>query len=286
MPLTHSRSIRLTVSLVLLVLAAVGYLLFVKQTVVEPSRAGALIVDRTGLSQLPGRPSHSEVVPADGSSLKAVKDAARDDRTAGYVKVWSGKSSTGEEASILVAALPTIGQAKKAQSEADGQYLHMSAAELTSDHLSVSGRFGVPGVPGAAGVAYSIAKSSTTKAGTLDAVVLRQGRIVAVGYIESTSKGLVPADVQRLARAEDSRLAAVGPAFTQVGTTWPLVTSLVYWAVALVVALAVPLVPEGLARRRHRRERRRAERARYEYRARGRKDVRRHRAPEWARPRR
>jgi hypothetical protein len=71
-------------------------------------------------------------------------------------------------------------------------------------------------------------------------------------------------------------------------TTTPVVASVVFGVIAVLIAAGAFFVPEwaphALRRRRARHEAKKLENARSQYRARGRRAVRRHRAPAWRQP--
>jgi hypothetical protein len=265
------------------VVGAVGYVVFVKSTRVDRAGLSALVVDRTAVTALRSKPVESEVVAPQKSAFAAVKKAAATDPdgTGGYGKEWSGSTASGDAATELVEILPSSAQARSVRAEAEAAY--SDASSLKAAHTTVTAHFTVPALPGGAfGVSFATAKSSTTSATTGTAIVFQQGRVVAVEYLQSSTGGLSRTDATTMARAEDALLARNEPSFSLTQTTRPLALSVVYVLVTLLVAALILLIPGLVRRRRARRLARREEQARYEYRARGGKAMRRRRQPAWA----
>jgi hypothetical protein len=267
---------------VVVAVAAVGYVVFVKSTRFDRTSLSALVIDRTGLAALKAKPVDSEFVSPKTSAFAAVKKAAASDpdETGGYGKEWSGSTASGDAATQLVEILPTSAQAAVARAEAEAEY--SDATSLKAAHTTVTAHLTVPGVPGAFGVGIATAKSSTTSATTGTAVVFQEGRVVAVEYLQSSTGGLTHADATAVARAEHSLLERSEPGFSLTTTSRPLGLSMLYGLVTLLAAGSILLVPRLVRRRRDRRQARREEQARYEYRARGGKAMRRRRPPAWA----
>jgi len=263
------------------VVGAVGYVVFVKSTRVDRAGLSALVVDRTAVTALTSKPVESEVVAPQKSAFAAVKRAAATDPdgTGGYGKEWSGSTASGDAATELVEILPSSAQARSVRAEAEAAY--SDASSLKAAHTTVTAHFTVPALPGAFGVSFATAKSSTTSATTGTAIVFQQGRVVAVEYLQSSTGGLSRTDATTMARAEDALLARNEPSFSLTQTTRPLALSVVYVLGTLLVAGLILLIPGLVRRRRARRQARREEQARYEYRARGGKAMRRRRQPAW-----
>ncbi|MGA2302986.1 MAG: hypothetical protein ABSH29_02180 [Acidimicrobiales bacterium] len=264
------------------VVAAVGYVVFVKSTRIDRASLSALVIDRTAVTALKSKPVESEFVSPQKSAFAAVKKAAASDPggTGGYGKEWSGSTASGDAATQLVEILPSSAQARSVRAEAEAEY--SDASSLKAAHTAVTAHFSVPTVAGAFGVSLATAKSSTTSATTGTAIVFQQGRVVAVEYLQSSTGGLSRTDATTMARAEDALLERNEPSFSLTRTTRPLALSVVYVLVTLLVAGLTLLVPGLVRRRRARRHARREEQARYEYRARGGKAMRRRRQPAWA----
>jgi len=266
------------------VVAAVGYVVFVQSTRIDRASLSALVIDQTGVTALKAKPVQSEFVAPQKSAFAAVKRAAASDPdgTGGYGREWSGSTASGDAATQLVEILPTSAQARLVRDEAEAEYSDASA--LKAAHTTVTARFTVPAAANAFGVSVATAKSSTTSATTGTAIVFQQGRVVAVEYLQSSTGGLSRTDATTIARAEHALLERNEPAFSLTRTTRPLALSVVYGLVTLLVAGLILFLPGLVRRRRARRQARREEQARYELRARGGKAMRRRRPPAWAQP--
>jgi len=278
----HAAHAPRVVASVVVVVAALGYVVLVKSTRIDHSSLSALVIPQTGLTALKPKPVDAEFVAPTKSAFAAVKEAASSDpgETGGYGKEWSGSTSSGDAATQLVEFLPTSAQARLVRAEAEAEYSDKSS--LQAAHITVTARFSVPTVPGAFGVRVATAKSSTTSATTGTAIVFQQGRVVAVEYLQSSTGGLSRADATTVAEAEHALLERSEPGFSMTRTTRPLALSLLCGLATLVVAGLILFLPGLLRRRRARRQARQREQARYEYRARGGKAMRRRRPPAWA----
>jgi hypothetical protein len=172
---------------VVVLVAGVGYVVFVKNTRIDRSGLSTLVIGRTGVSALSTKPVDSEFVSPAKSSFSEVKKAADSDpgATGGYGKEWSGSTASRDAATELVELLPTSAQAAWVRAEAEAEY--SDTATLNAAHITVKGHFAVPGVAGAFAVSVATAKSSTASASTGTAIVFQQGRVVAVEYLQSSS---------------------------------------------------------------------------------------------------
>jgi hypothetical protein len=270
------------VASVAVVIAGVGYVVFIKSTLLDRSSLSALVIERTGVSALKSKPVDSEFVSPEKSAFAAVKKAGASDpdATGGYGKEWRGSAASGDAATQLVEILPNSAQATLTRAEAEADYSDTTA--LKTAHTTVIAHFAVPGVADAFGVSVATAKSKTTSATTGTAIVFQQGRVVAVEYLQSSSGGLGRADATAIARDEHTLLERSASGFSLTRTVRPLALSVVYVLVTLLMAALILTVPGLMRRRRARRVARQKEQARYEYRARGGKAMRRRRPPAWA----
>jgi hypothetical protein len=275
-------SLPIVAASVVVVVAAVGYIVFVQSTHLDRKSLSTLVIDQTDVTALKSTPVEAELVSPEKSAFVAVKkaSAADPDETGGYGKEWAGSTASGDAATVLVEILPTSAQAQQVRAEAEAEYA--DARSLKAAHTTATARFTVPTVPGAFGVSVATAKSSTTSASSGSAIVFQQGRVVAVEYLQSSSGGLSRTDATTIARAEHVLLEQREPAFSMTQTTRPLLLSVIYGLVTVLVAGLMLIVPGLVRRRRARRQARREEQARYEYRARGGKAMRRRRPPAWA----
>jgi len=106
--------------------------------------------------------------------------------------------------------------------------------------------------------------------------------ITLPGLIRSTSQAT------KVAQDEHALLLRDEPDFSMFRTTTPVLASAIFWVIAVLLAAAAFFLPEwapeALSRRRASHAAKDLERARSQYRARGRRAVRRHRAPAWRQP--
>jgi hypothetical protein len=271
---------------VILALGASGCAVFAGRTRVVTSRLSSLVIAHPGVSGLVAKPKQSSVVPTHSMPYKAVKQAgaADPDRTGAIGRVWEGPASTHNAATLLISLLPDRASAAEALAQVKSKSLGASAYK--AQQFVLSGHFEVPGVPGSAGSAYQVAASATSVAGSGYAVVFEVGRVVVSELVEGGTGGLGQSDARSIARSEWSLLERVEPGFSLSETTWSLAELGAIGGGAVALAALVYVTPVAVRRQRLRAALRAEERSRYQYRARGRKTVRRHRAPAWARPRR
>ncbi|HUZ09171.1 MAG TPA: hypothetical protein VMU76_03290 [Acidimicrobiales bacterium] len=278
--------LRAAVAVLVVVLAALGYALFVKQTRYDTARLSELVIEHPGVKGLKPKAAQAQVVPTASSTYPTVKQLGLSDAngTGSFAATWQGPSSTHDGATVLADLLPTDAAAGKVRTEA--AKADLGAGSFSSAKFTLRSHFGVAGVPGAAGSAYSVPESSTSTGGDAYTIVSRFDRVVVSELVESAANGLTQADAVSIARSEYSLLQQVEPGFTMQVTTRPFRPSIIYGAVTLALVALVLVLPGIVRRRRAARHLRQAERARYQYRARGRRAVRRHRTPDWSRPRR
>lgn len=241
-------------AVLLLVLGAVGYVLFIPTHTVHRSRLATLVAH-----QPPGgfkaKPTTVQEVPSAKSQFSDVAAAGKQspNSTGAYQVSWqgNGKSSSSDQASVLVSMLPSTKQADAVLAQAEKLYL--SSKGLKSDGYAKPQSFSVPSVPGA----HAATLTSTSKSSAHLAVsVMQAGRYVVVSLAqESGSPGPEPATVE-LTQAEANHLRALGQGFSLKPTRYPPVASLVYGALTVLLAALVVLVPLTFAsvRRRRRQE--------------------------------
>ena len=87
---------RVIVPIVLVVLAGVGYALFVTTSTVDYSRMSTLVVQDSGLPPLKTTPARAAVTPVASSAFATVKKAAATapSETAAYGIEWTGLKSS------------------------------------------------------------------------------------------------------------------------------------------------------------------------------------------------
>lgn len=278
--------LRVVVAVVVLALAALGYDLFVKQSHYDTNTLAELVIPHPGVAGLKPVAMQAQVVPTASSTYPTVKKLGLYDanHTGSYGATWQGTKTAHNGLTLLADLLPTHADARKVRAEA--AKLDLAPDAFSSNHFTFLSHFSVPGVPGAVGSAYSVPASSTSTGGSASTVVFRFNRVVVSELVETGTKSLTKPDVVSVARSEYSLLQQVEPGFSMQVTTRPTGSSIVYGIVSLVLVALVLVVPSIVRRRRAVRHHRRADRARYQYRARGRRVVRRQRTPEWSRPRR
>jgi hypothetical protein len=273
---------RLLGPLLVLVVAAVVFVLVFPSRSPQDGRMSALVVSDTGITALQASPSHAGPADPTSSAFAEVKKAAlaQPDATGGFGSEWEGTKGSENVGSLIIYLLPTEHEAAIAQSQALSQYI--TGADLAQQHFTLTGRFSVPGVTGATGAAYTVAKTSTTPASGAYVTIYRVGRIPVIEFLQSATGAEGETDAVHLAQLEARRLTSAEPGFTLEGTTWSLWPSVVYWVLVLLLAVAVYFVPSTWARYRHRRAETEDRRRSAEFRGRGAKTVRRQRAPSWA----
>ena len=133
-----------------------------------------------------------------------------------------------------------------------------------------------------------MASSSTNKADGYAYTAVFQVNRAVVGEVLAFPTLRPLSDTTKIADAEHALLVRTEPSFSMLRTTAPVLASVIWWVVAVLVAAAAFFVPEWapdvLERRRATHAAKELERARSQYRARGRRAVRRHRAPAWRQP--
>jgi hypothetical protein len=266
------------------VASVVGYLLLVQNSQIDRKHLSALVVQHTGVQTLKPTPVASELVAPAKSQFTEMKKAWSLDpgQTGGYGKEWSGSTASGDAATQLVELLPSSTQARLVRSEAIAEYSGTKA--LKAVHTSLTSRFTLPAVPGSFGARFVTTKSSTAAAPSGTAIVYQVGRVVAVEDIQSSSGGVTRADATQLANAEHTLLEHSEADFSMVETSRPWRLSVIYVSASLAIIGLILIVPRGVARRRIRQQDRRNAQARYGYRARGAKTMRRRRPPAWVQP--
>jgi len=289
-PVTRGRVLRVVV---VLLLAAAGYFVFVRQSTVDRHLLARLVLTRTALSGVPAKAGLSESVLPSQSTFAVTRRAAKrhPSSTAMYAREWYVSSSGPPEAGIVLQLLPDDATASRLVAEEIAQLKR--APSFTEETPTQPETFSVAGVAGARGVSYTLDDATTSAhapVGTSYTVDYRVGRVAVSELMVSTSTTRDDAAIDKDARAGARLLAANEPGFSLMRTSWPLLASLIYAGATVVVGAGAFFGPELLAersrRRRQHRHERELRRAREQYLARGRRTVRRQRAPAWSQPRR
>jgi hypothetical protein len=243
-------------TVIVLVIAAVGYQLVIPQKNVDRTRLAKLVVTEPGVKKFDVKPTGAAEQKAASSGLKTMEAAVKKspNSTGIYSIEWTAKGSKNVTG-IIAFLLPTEADAKATLTQVRTQQL--AAKSYTSDSLTRSSTFTVAGVPGSSGSFYEMTKKTATSL-NLAATVFRTGDVVAVA--EGITATDTQADTETVTRTEYAHLQSVAPGFTLTPTTRPAVASLVWIAGSVVVALLAGFGPVVVGRiRRTRRQRRQAE---------------------------
>ncbi|MGA2037082.1 MAG: hypothetical protein ABSH04_05800 [Acidimicrobiales bacterium] len=276
---------------VVIVLAVAGYLLFMRPSHVERRLVGNLVIHRISLPGLPSRPGLADSISPSTSPFTVVKQAAKTNptRTGLYEVEWANTKNTASvtEAGILLQLLPDSKRADTALTASVAQFI--TKPTLSGQTLSAGTPFSIPSVPQAHAESHTMTATSTGKAdGYAYIVAFRVDRAVVAEVVTSPDMTRSTSGASSMAQAENALLRRAEPSFSMVRTTTPVVASVIFAVVTVLVCAGAFFLPEwapdALHRRRAQREIKERERARSQYRARGRRAVRRHRAPAWRHP--
>lgn len=276
---------------VVVVLAGVGYALFMPQTHIDRKLLGNLVIRHTAVGSLPGKAKLAEAIAGSRSSFDVTKKAARvhPDATGLFAREWYVVSGAPPEVGIVLQKLPTSTEARSVLRAVQVQL--GTAPTLSGETASAPQPFSVPGVASAKGVSFLLSDANTrAEIGTAYTGAFQQGAAVVSELIVETSSTRDPSAAIADMQAGSALLARAEPGFSMVRTTYAFVATLVYAVVTVVAAAGAVFLPEFMARRLRRRRERHEERelrkAREQYLARGRRTVRRGRAPAWSQSRR
>lgn len=275
--------------LVVVVAAAAVYVFALPSTHVNRHLLANLAIRNPHVAVLGTKPVSAAPVSTTTSSISVLKkDARRDpDETGIYETEWTGSGSSAQnDAGLLIEVLPNVADAVTTLRASVQQFEKPPAAQAGETVTFVS-HFHVPSTA-ATGNIYAIAASSSSGAHTGFAytAAFRVDRAVVVELLELARASASPVAAQRIAGAEAALLATDAASFSMVQTTRPLLGTVLVGVGALVAAAAAYFLPEWVVARRAAREARARDRARSEYRSRGRRAVKRHQAPAWRQQRR
>lgn len=245
---------------VYLVVATLVFVPVVRLQKVVPGRMATLVVRKPppGFST---KPAAANTIKPSSSSFAEVKAAAKKskDSTGAYSVEWA-KTGSNDAVSMVISYLPSPADAAKVQQEARTTYT--SSGSLKSDAYTYTGPVAVPGIPGASAAAF---KPSTSGNPPLVVVAFQQGRAQATVFVGLSAP---PAAVENaavsFAGSEYQHLRSSLAGFSLVRTTWPALSTIVYWVVAAVLAAAGLSFP-AMRRRAERRRIAAAERARTQH---------------------
>ena len=267
------RWIRGLPAVVILILAGIGYWLLIPITHVERARLSQLALARPTVG-FKAKPTNAMQVDASSSPFATVKKGGKrsPSSTGAYAVEWAGSGSSSDIATILVSLLPSEADGIAVDREAQQSYL--AAQSLQSASYSLEGSFAIHTFPGAK--AATFVSTSSTDRKRLAVVVFRVSRVVVVEIVQKAgpSASAVAASTS-LGHAEYRHLVQLRSGFSLVQTSYPFVASLVYWIVAVSLAVAVFCAPVTIGWISRRRRLRREMAARTQFRARGRKVIKR-----------
>jgi hypothetical protein len=255
--------------MIVLIVAAVGYVVLIPIHHVERARLSRLVVTRP-VSGFKVKPTSSSQLAAASSPFAEVKTAAKKspNSTGSYSIQWAATSSSSAGASLLASLLPSGSDANAVQAEAAKSYL--AAASFKSESFTSEARLSVPSVAGAEAATFAPTSSKVHEG--LGVVEFRVDHIVVVVIVaQQSTPAAAGASAVSLANAEYEHLRQLGSGFSLTVTTWPLVASLIYGGVTLAIVAGLLLAPATVGRGRRRRVLAREEAARRELRGRGRK---------------
>jgi hypothetical protein len=289
----HQWRWRLIRGIVVLAAAGAGYVFLIPQTSADRALLSRLVIAHTALPGLHGRHGVSQAVSPSRSSFAATRGAAKKDpnETGIYTREWYVTSSAPPEAGLVAQVLPAVATARTVARDVDGQLhtLPTLPGETASSPKSVT----IPGVVGASAYSFALADSTGSTHATVGYAyksAYRVGRVVITELAVSDRPVLDPGPVRADAVAGAALLGRVEPGFTMLRTTYPVLATAVFAAGAVVVAAGSLFAPELAAgvveQRRERRRERDLRKAREQYLARGRRTVKRQRAPAWSQPKR
>jgi hypothetical protein len=239
------------VAVAVLGVAAAGAFHYLPIRHLQPSRIAQLAP--TGAPPgFKGKPSRTSSPPAASSPLAELKKAATlsPHSTGSYLVQWGGSPASADFVSVVVYLLPSAADAAIAASQAAQSYL--SAQSYKANSYALVGPFSVPSVTGATGALYSPTSKRIKQ--DLAVYVERVDKVVVVSLMDQTgTPSTVQGNAVTAAQAEYLHLHSVAPNFSLIRTHWPTLATLVYSAVALLLAscaFIVPVLFRGVRRQR------------------------------------
>jgi hypothetical protein len=279
-------------AIVVLVAGAVTWALVVPQHSPDGSRLAGLVIAHSAVPGIPRQAAVAKSLPPTASTFAVTKRAGKRDpnHTGLFGREWYVSSNGPPEAGVVLQLLPDAADARAAYGDVAAQL--DTAPSLPGETAGAAVAFDVTGVAVARGAAFSLTDATASThpvVGYAYKTVLRVGRAVVSELAVTTDTTMAPAPMVSDARANGALLAAKEPGFDLERTHVPVVATVVAAACTVVVAVGATFGPEwamALVRRRRARKAQREERrAREQYLARGRRAVKRQRAPSWSTPR-
>jgi hypothetical protein len=235
------------------VIAAVGFAIFIPVTHIthiNESRLSSLVLQHSGISDLSSKPENSALLaPAtdEFSALRAA-EASQPDATGGWSILWGGtKTNIGDYAELLVAQLPSTADARAVLANMKMKYLSPSA--WSSESFKRISSFVLAFPPGAGGAIFTKPKTKVIPAATLTTIAFSFDHAAVLDFVELPSASRSAA--VGLAKREFALLRSVEPGFSFTRTVVPMVTVVVYWVVAVILAGATLAVPAFVVEERN-----------------------------------
>ncbi len=277
--------VRLLSAVAIVVLGAIAYAFFGSVSAIDGDRMARLVIPSPGMTQFKSHPFESKFEPPAGSSSSVLRGAAttHPTETGIYQVAWRGRSTTSETG-VMVELLPSSTLARSARNQL--QYEYGNPKQLTTETLTLTGKFSVAGLSGAFGATYKQKSSSTSSASSpkIYVVLFQVNRVAAFALTESTDSSINEKVVGSIALSEARRLGQTEPGFLLTHKVRPVLRAVLFALVTLGLAggvLAFPRIRKFMARRRERQEDRARLRAQHHVRSRGSKVMQRQRVPAW-----
>ena len=274
----HNTGMRVGRVAAVVVVALVVYIFALPSSRFDAALMANLSIRDPHVAVLNTSPSTASTEAAKKDNVKPVVTYATKDptETGVYESEWTGSKKSVNDGGLLIQVVPDISDAVTTLAAS------VSTFKPPSGVGSVT-HFSVPSVATAVGTAYPIKPSSGSsgQSGYGYTVTFRVGRVVVIELVELTQTTLNAAPAQTIAKEEATLLNSRVPSFSFQLTTKSVLATWLVVIVGLILAVAVYFGPETLANRRHTHEIHAQERARSQYRSRGRRAVTRNQVPAW-----
>jgi hypothetical protein len=271
----HNTGMRVGRVVVVVVVAVAVYAFALPSSHFDPALMANLSIRDPHVAALNAKPSTASTENAKKDNVKPVVTYATKDptQTGVYETEWTGSKKSANDGGLLIQVVPDVSDAMATLTAS------VTAFKSPSDVGAVR-HFSVPGVA-ATGSAYSIKASSSSAAGYAYTVIFRIGRVVVIELVELSQTAELPGPAKTIAQEEATLLESRAPSFSFEQTKKSALATWLVVIIGLVLAAAVFFGPEALVKRREAHEIHAQERARSQYRSRGRRAVTRHQAPAW-----
>lgn len=285
--------LRVARGLVVLAAAGIVFQFWIPQSKFDRHRLAGLVITHTALHGVPPTARIAESVPPAQSTFAATRHAgkAHPDATGIYAREWYLAANSPPETGVVIQVLPDSATAAKVLAGVRTQLTVRPS--LQGEASGPPQRFVIPKVPEAQGASFSLTDASTpskTLIGYAYKASFQVDRGVVSELIVSDSPSFDLGPIRRDVAAGAGLLHRAGSGLSLSRTDLPTMATTVFVVVSALLAVGVVLLPEPLVawwrRRRQRKAEREDRRAKEQYLARGRRNVRRQRAPAWTQPRR